>query len=632
MIEEKISSHNVLDSVGPNETCGGGIDQKTMKGIVQKSLKCGYLEVLVELAYARPDLGNYLLSHRRIDWLSHCLMQSNSRPTRALDLGSEWGTSTFLLAKHFDQVYSVESAYEKASFQAVRRAQTKEKNVHIMRCGIHKLPFPNEFFDIVVSNGPFEWVLFGDTTKDPKRLQLDFLMDAHRMLKVGGCLYIGVENRVAYDYFLGKKDHSGLPFTSLFPRSLTRCLVTLLGSYEDRTSVLKSHATYTYSALGYKKLLSLAGFNRTDIYCVTDYNFPNASWRITDIRAFDHFLKEFINGKKARLARFVLGLPKIMKNGLIFLFPNFSVFAYKGFKPETFENKLCNSLGLTDSCSFLRISANSDVTYHFLDPNGRPSYLVRIPRFKDDQSKLEKKEKLLAQINGLPLQKKYVCQIPVFIEKYVEGSHFKILNPEHNSKALEWLFDFQKATARRYSKEEIRSEIEILLDYVETLDTKYEKNIKEDLKNLIDSNHISVSEHGDFWAGNILFSNDRTYVLDWEDYRDGGNYLYDPLFFLITNSLYTEYDPLLSFYKNWTGAGQYSLILQSDLLRLKDTLNLDLTTIINSIPYVLLRKIASSDPRTNMWRNDFLTFQKLLDVWYRHKNEIDLPLNSNVGV
>ena len=338
-------------------------------------------------------------------------------------------------------------------------------------------------------------------------------------------------------------------------------------------------------------------------------------------------MKRFVKAKKSK---FLHGLPKIIKNILMFLSPSFLIFAYKGLKPKTFEDKLLNSLNLLRPPSFLRISGNRDVAYHFLGPKRRATHLVRIPRFRDDQSICEKKEKILAQINGVQLQKKHLLDIPIFIEKHIEGIPFEILNPEQNSRALEWLFDFQKKTYKRnITKDKISSEIKALLNCVRTSNIKYKKSIEESLKNLINVDHICVAEHGDFWAGNILFGNNRIYVLDWEDYKERGNYLYDPLFFLITNSLYTDHpNSLLSFYKNWTGFGRYSPILQKNLLRLKDAFSLDLSTIINGIPYVILKKIINCDPRINKWRNDYLFFQTLLDAWSMYENKISRYLSS----
>jgi len=621
---------NILDFIGCSGNYWGEVSQTAMRDVIEKALKDGYLNALLEITSVRNDLAYYLLSQSRIDWFFHCLAKNNSRPTRLLDVGSGWGTLSFLLAEYFDEVWSVEPVYERAVFQAIKREQTKAEKVRIVRCWAHKLPFPNDFFDLVIANGLLEWVPFGDLSKNPKKMQLEFLREAYRILKIGGCLYIGIENRIAYNYFLGSRDHSGLPYTSLLPRPLAGLSVALLGGYKNRTDILKKYVTYTYSALGYKKLLTLAGFNKVEIYCTDNYNLPAISYRLTDIRAFNNHLQGASAKKPNFISNFILKLPNIVKYPLMFLSPCFLIFAYKGLKPETFESKLLNLISSKSAPSFVRISGNIDVTYHFFDSDGRPIKLVRVPRFKDDQSKVEKKEKILIQINRLQVEKKHLLGIPVFFEEYLNGIPFDILNPEHNLRALDWLFSFQKKTCKGYiAKDEISSEIKDILNHVKVLHIKYEKSIEESLKNLITIDHIRVSEHGDFWGGNIFFYNGRLYVLDWEDYNERGNHLFDPVFFVITNSLYTEHpNSLLSFYKNWTGTGQYSPILKRILLRFKDTFNLDPSILIDVLPYIMLKKIISCDPRTNNWRNNYFIFQRLLDVWHTHRNEISRYLAS----
>jgi hypothetical protein len=621
---EKNSNPNFSDEIGVERKYWGEIDQKTMNHVIEQAKRNGYLEALIELVRARPDLADYLLNDRRVDWIFHCLRDYASHPTRVLDVGSGWGALSFLMSNYFDEVWSAEATYERAVFQSIRKEQTKDNKIHIVRSWSHKLPFSNEFFDLAVVNGLFEWIAFGDDAKNPEKLQLEFLKNTYKMLKVGGCLYLGIENRIGYPYFLGAPDHSDLPFTSLLPRPLASFFVTLAGGYQNRTTALKKYSTYTYSALGYRKLLALAGFTDISIYSCTDYNLPIASWKITDDKALNHFLK-IGNSDKAKFLKF----PKIMNKAANFLFQNFLIFAYKGYKPETFEDKMCKLYEGKGIQSFVRLSGNIDTAYHFLDKKGRPTHVVRVPRFKSKQQNFEKKEQLMAYFNKFPLQSDYFYSGIAFIEKYIEGSKFEILNPLQNSDALNWLFSFQK----RYSKgsiaeEEIHSEIELLLNYAKMQKINNIQRIKKNLTRMNNSASICVPEHGDFWAGNILFNGAKISVLDWEEYRERGNYFFDPFFFLIANSfndsLCTEGPDgsVSSFCRNWTGAGPYSHILKNSILEFRKNYNLDPESIINAVPYVIIKKIARSDPKINGWNPHFIIFPKLLEAWYKYENEI----------
>ena len=84
------------------------------------------------------------------------------------------------------------------------------------------------------------------------------LKDFHRILKPGGHVYVGIENRIGYVYFLGGRDHGGLRFTSLMPRPIADIYSRLIKRQPYRA--------YTYSLLGYKNLLKKAGYSQIDFY------------------------------------------------------------------------------------------------------------------------------------------------------------------------------------------------------------------------------------------------------------------------------------------------------------------------------------------------------------------------------
>ncbi len=95
---------------------------------------------------------------------------------------------------------------------------------------------------------------------DPREAQLRLLREIARALKPDGEVYLGIENRVGYGYFLGKPDeHSKLKYATLLPRS-----------WANRYALAKRrepYRTYTYSWRGYRKLLRDAGFTTARFYC-----------------------------------------------------------------------------------------------------------------------------------------------------------------------------------------------------------------------------------------------------------------------------------------------------------------------------------------------------------------------------
>lgn len=201
-------------------------------------------------------LQRFVLDERRINW--KYLIESNVGG-RILDAGSGWGTLSFSLAKDCELVYAFESVWERVEFIQIRKRQDKIVNLKPVCGNISKLPFPDDYFDVVILNGVLEWLGLSDLSCKPSEAQERALRSIFRVLKPGGSLYIGIENRFAYFYFVGVKDpHSGLRFATLMPR--------VFADLYSRIVKKKGYRTYIYSRRGYKNLLVKAGFRKVYFY------------------------------------------------------------------------------------------------------------------------------------------------------------------------------------------------------------------------------------------------------------------------------------------------------------------------------------------------------------------------------
>ncbi len=201
-------------------------------------------------------LRKFVLDDTRINW-----KYSVNSDTRGniLDIGCGWGTLSFAFAKDGAQVYAFEPVWERISFINTRAKQENMKNL-ISICGdVLKLPFEDSSFDIVILNGVVEWLGLSDKSVSADKVQEMVLKDVYRILKPGGSVYIGIENRLAYFYFFGKKDpHSGLRFVNLMPRGLADIYSQLVKKHK--------YHTYIHSLGGYRKLLGKAGFKKVDFF------------------------------------------------------------------------------------------------------------------------------------------------------------------------------------------------------------------------------------------------------------------------------------------------------------------------------------------------------------------------------
>ena len=81
----------------------------------------------------------------------------------------------------------------------------------IVRGNASQLPFPDDFFDLVVCNGVLEWIGVINDTVEPREAQIAFLQEVKRVLSRRGCLYVGIENRFGLPFFLGALDDKRPP-------------------------------------------------------------------------------------------------------------------------------------------------------------------------------------------------------------------------------------------------------------------------------------------------------------------------------------------------------------------------------------------------------------------------------------
>lgn len=189
-----------------------------------------------------------------------------TREFRILDAGAGMGRISIPLARVAGSVVAIDQSFLRMKFLKKRAEAEGLLNIETYVSDLFDAPFEDGSFDLIVMNGLLEWIGATDRFVDPREAQLAALRLCKRLLKKGGYLYIGIENRAALAYIKGR-DHSGLRFTSYMPRFVANWY----------TIVRKGHPynTYTYNMEGYRTLLRDAGFGTEDFYLVyPGYNAP----------------------------------------------------------------------------------------------------------------------------------------------------------------------------------------------------------------------------------------------------------------------------------------------------------------------------------------------------------------------
>lgn len=628
---ECVLDEGIYDFIGDHGSYWGEIPLEEMEETLQSARVEGWRAAARKVGFKHPDMNKYILSNARIDWLFHCL--DFSKTESCLDLGSGWGTIAFGLAKYYDGVWSLEAVKQRIKFQRIRQRQDKVSNIKFVRSDWLRLPFSDSHFDLVVANGVLEWIGLSDYSRNPRKVQIDFLRKVKRILKPDGCLYIGIENRFGLPFLLGAKDHSGLPFTSILPRKLADLVVKLsrkTGKYRQGNQMEKweNYRTYTYNFWGYHKIIKEAGFDQVDPYWTLSYNAPKYAGKF-DGESFVFLLKllrENTSGVKTLGSLLTLVgayLPNwAIKLALPLICPNFLIFAYKGNKNASFESKLLRLE--TPISSFIKISGShsmSSKVIYFLLKDGKPCAILKFPRFKESISAVTLEEAKMGQFNRLNIRGKVVDSTTVFVEPLIKGTQPKPYNLSHNRRVLRWLLDFQHKTQKgHWDFREFQVRLSALSNFLSEipitneLRSRARQRIELFGESLRQVKLPKTAEHGDFFIGNMLIGDDdQVYVTDWEFYEENSEPLFDFIFFILHNSIKGAMPK--SFQDNFLGRGKYSPILETLISEFAKAKGLSPRLILHAVPYAILRCLYRAVTGVDNKQLDIVFYLKLLVLW-----------------
>ena len=276
------------------------VPRDVARSLVQEATASGWRKALTLVP---PELRSEIAHPARALWKFFLPISNDSD---VLELGSGWGSVSECLARTYQTVTALELTLERAQFSAVRFAQEGLNNVTVLHGGGDlALPFPDENFDLVVLNGVLEW-LPDSNRGHPREIQVKYLAECYRVLRPGGVVYIGIENRWGYPYWLGKREeHAHLRFVSLLPRWLANIYSLVFRG--------RGYATWTYSLAGYEKLLNEVGMHLARVlFPVPDYRWIQSVVPLDDRAAtLAHYGAER-RGWRAGVAR-VLARANILK-------------------------------------------------------------------------------------------------------------------------------------------------------------------------------------------------------------------------------------------------------------------------------------------------------------------------------
>jgi len=292
---------------------------KAPKEELERAIKVIEEEGWDEFKTRYPRKFDYTFEENRADWR---FVIPISEDFSVLDVGAGLGRISIPLARVARNITALDQSYLRMKFLKMRAEKEGLKNIEVCVGDIFDASFLEESFDLIVMNGLLEWVGKTDLYNNPREAQIACLKICKGLLKKGGFLYVGIENRFAAAYLRGI-DHSGLRFTSFLPRWLANIYTRLRKG--------KRYDTYTYTKNGYEKLLRESRFENIDFYLpFPGYNLPRVIIPYNNLNALSYAIRALMPypSIKRKLARLLARSPSALSLYRHFFF-SFGIIAKK---------------------------------------------------------------------------------------------------------------------------------------------------------------------------------------------------------------------------------------------------------------------------------------------------------------
>ena len=418
--------------------------------------------------------------------------------SKCLVINSDFGNIPEFLSDIFDQVYSLELDVDKIHIQKNRFDSKNIKNIVLLRAKFHELPFEEEFFDLIVSDG----INFDEGNNDHKTIKNN-IDEVKRVLGKEGCYCLSVPNKNKLQDYRNK--------------SLIKDNNLLCTNFQDYITILNPFWKYIkpYWVLPSHKIPHHSG----------EINNNSSKWFI------ENFDKKFSVDKKWKFVGKILKNLPIKNFAVKFFFPSFTFYCYKENLPISIEEKIKNE---TNFKTVIQNSRLHKINYILINDSGEAKKIVSCKITKYNLlEKINQVKRIFPNMKD-PDEK-------IIIDDWVSGEFLDISNEDDIRLTLEWLKQFQNETRSDWLDfEEIQKEVNIIktklskyesvsaLPYVKWLEeyVQYMKNIK--LK--------KTGVHGDFQIQNIIVNRERKSlnIIDWDwRFEEKGNPFYDFIWFTI---------------------------------------------------------------------------------------------------
>ncbi len=549
----------------------GEVTQDVMVRINLESRNRYWKDVLREelsVSNRGAEVFSFLDDLNRANW--HLLLDIPKQAV-VLDIGAGMGTISHSLSRYYDTIHAIETVPERLEFSRIRFNQEGCQNIKLARANLLNLPFAENSFDLVVMNGVLEWVGMPENGMRPDELQLEALRKIRKILKPGGYLYIGIENRVGYNFFLGRLDHTNLKYTSLLPRPLANLYTNV--------RLKKPYRAYTYSLGGYRRLLSQAGYSRTTFYSpIPGYNRPNLIFELKK-QSIDYFVEKYVAAPLTRRKLFY-AFAKVLSELRLFQYfsPDYLCFAQLNAEPRSSKvlrhikqnaSKWQIDETVADKLWLFTQNNSGSLGFHVCSGN---TAILHVKVKPEDDVALEREVENYAAVNKL-LPEELRKTIPGFmdiatlngckilVQQTLPGKRLDeilglLRHPDSPKEqallfgyldmAKDWLIQFHKAIRRQtvdatehaFDKEKFLQQIHLLYGENEpNMRERAQKTVSTIIEELGAQTFQTIPQHGDYCASNLLVTKQQINVVDWENFGETTVPLFDLLHLVTTTGI-----------------------------------------------------------------------------------------------
>ena len=515
-----------------------------IKDLITKIDRNGYQCAVDEFVILNPDLKP-LLVYSKLDKSADLIFHGIGRNTsRCLEIKSELGNRSEILSNIFRHVYSIEFNDEYAELQKRRFNRNNCNNVSITKCDLLKLPFPDNFFDMILCNGVLDNITTFIQKYSSSEAQEKLVLELKRVINDDGCIIFGVQNKYGFKI----KENSN----------------------KKDNKILSKHRFSKY-----RSILEDSGLSVKPYWVLTSYNRPHYSGSLYDEVATKWLFKnlDVLFGTKILTKKIELILSLLKKINypftkimMKFFSPYFVFYCSKTSHSGSIENWIKEN---TKCSSLLRVSRSVKNLFIMINAKGEAEKVIYINRHGDDFPNEMDEQKLPEKIG----KKKYPdIKEPskrIWMAKWMHG---RPVNPQNENEvlaAIDWLIVLQNNTKQeRMNKNDIIAETSVMRKRLESLSlediNQYHGWLDEYEKYMEKNPFYKTMVHGSFGRGNVLFDPKtmKINVIDWGDLRQAGDPCYDFVRFLFYVMTSTSTNPLQKFKECLTDQSDMNKITQ----------------------------------------------------------------------